>query len=480
MSSGGSVVRYDYRPHPGPQTLAHRMAADEVLYGGAAGGGKSRWARAMAVQYALRFPGIRAIIFRRTFPDLRRSVEGPLQLEMPPGVAAYNKADHVWTFRNGSVLELGHLSRDTDVEKYQGAEYQLMVFEEVTHFTRDQYMYMKSRLRAAGPVREALAAAGLRPRMIATGNPGGVGHLWVKRRFIDPAPAGQVFRVRPTSEEQSPGTRLFIPAKARDNPSLDPEYQDRLDQLPPDLRAALRDGDWDRLSGVRFTRWQRPVHVIAPEDLPLTPGQGVRAVGVDYGSSAPFAALWGAKLSDDLVVVYRELYIKGLTPAQQAEAIRAAEAEGERIPGARPIPLALDPSMWARSPDRPLAPVHDATPPEGSIARAYHDVFPGQLVKAWNDRVHGWTMVDEALRIRDDGLPRLLIYDTCVNLIRTLPALPRDKTRPEDVDTHAEDHAPDALRYLLGQLVGKAQPTKPDPLAVRTTPLTGGLRDQRF
>jgi len=251
--------------------------------------------------------------------------------------------------------------------------------------------------------------------------------------------------------------------------------------LPPDLRAALRDGDWDVLSGVRFKRWSRRHHVIEPEDLPLAHGQGLRAVGVDYGSSAPFAALWGVKLSDDLVVVYRELYLKGLTPQQQAKAIADAEAEDERIPGSRPIPIALDPSTWARSAEQPLARVQNDVPPAGSIARAYHDQFPGQVVKAWNERIAGWTLVDEHLRVRDDGLPRLLVYSTCVNLIRTLPALPRDKNRPEDIDTHTEDHAADALRYLLAQLAGKSRLQKTaEQSQPQQGPLTSGLRDAQF
>ena len=425
----------------------------------------SRFGRALAVLYALRFPGIKVIIFRRTFPQLRDAVEQPMRAELPPGLATYNKTDHTFTFRNGSMIQLGYLRHETDVENYQGAEWQLVIFEEVTHFTESQYLYMKSRLRAAGPVRAMLEAAGLRPRIVSTGNPGSIGHLWVKARFVDPAPPGTVFRVKPSDRDRNPGTRVFIPARATDNPSLNPEYIQELDQLPPDLRAALRDGDWDRLSGVRFESWDRAVHVIRPEDLPLTPGQGLRAVGVDYGSSAPFAALWGCKLSDDLVVIYRELYLKGLTPRQQAEAIRAAEAEAERIPDARPIPIALDPSTWARAADKPLAQVRNGIPPEGSIARAYHDVFPGQVVKAWNERVAGWALLDEHLRVRDDGLPRLLVYNTCTNLIRTLPALPRDARRPEDINTKAEDHAADSLRYLLAQLAGKhrADPDRPAP-----------------
>lgn len=476
----GAVVRYNYTPHPGPQTRAHEVAADEVFYGGAAGGGKSRWARAMAVLHCLRFPGIKVIIFRRTFPDLRRSVEEPMRAELPRALASYNKQDHTFTFANGSRLELAYLAKRDDVENYQGAEYQLVVFEELTHFTEDQYLYLKSRLRAAGRVRDMLEQAGLRPRMIATGNPGGVGHLWVKARFVDPAPPGVVFQTRPTAEEPNPGTRVYIPARATDNPSLDAGYLERLDALPPERRAALRDGDWDVLAGVRFASWRRGVHVIDPSELPLSPGEGLRAVGVDYGSSAPFAALWGCKLADDLVVVYRELYVKGLTPRQQAEAIRAAEAEDERIPGARPLPIALDPSTWARAADRPLATIRDGLPPVGSIARAYHDVFPGQVVKAWNDRVAGWTLVDEHLRVRGDGLPRLLVYNTCTNLIRTLPALPRDRVRVEDVDTKAEDHAADALRYLLAQLAGKSRAVPSRRPGEGADAVTADMRGREF
>lgn len=213
-------------------------------------------------------------------------------------------------------------------------------------------------------------------------------------------------------------------------------------------------------AGQRFRSFRRDVHVIDPEDLPLSLGGITRAVGVDYGLDAPFAALWGALLADDLIVVYRELYQAGLTPAEQADAILAAEAPGERAHG-RPIPVALDPSTWARNPHvkAPKAPgsvvidgTPDNVPPPGSIADAYRQRFGSQLVKARNDRLEGVASVAGKLRVRPDGLPRILIYSTCRNLIRTLPALPRDPKRPEDVDTKAEDHAYDALRYLVAEL----------------------------
>lgn len=448
-------VRYDYKPHEGPQTQAHALAVDELLYGGAAGGGKSRWARAMLVEFCLSIPGARAILFRRTFADLERSVVEPLLAEIPRELGRYNSSKHIWRFKNGSILELGHLQKRTDQEKYQGAEYQMVAFEEATHFTEDQYLYLKSRLRAAGDVADALAARGLRPRFIATANPGGIGHHWVKKRFVDPAPAGKVFRVRPTPGEPNTGTRLYLPARATDNPSLGKDYLDILDQLPEATRKALRDGDWDVLDGVRFPAFARQVHVIEPEDLPLPPGVGLRGVGIDYGSTAPFVALWGAKLADDLVVIYREVHKTGLTPRQQAALVASLEAPDERLPS-RPIPIALDRSMWSRGVDNPTAIGKDGAPPKGSIAYAYYEVFGDAITKSRSNRIEGAALVDEHLRVRDDGLPRLLIYSNCVNLIRTLPALPRSAKSPEDIDTTADDHDYDALRYLLQLLTGRS------------------------
>jgi hypothetical protein len=265
--------------------------------------------------------------------------------------------------------------------------------------------------------------------------------------------------------QPNPPTRCYVPATAMDNPSNDSGYMDQLNTLPETLRRALRDGDWNVMEGMRFPQWNIAHHVIEPSVLPVPHVGYPRAIGIDYGSSAPFAALWGAKMTDNLVVVYRELYKPGLTPRQQAELIRDSEADGERMPE-RPISMVLDPSMWAKSVNNPLAVSKDDAPPPGSIADAYYQVFGRSIGKARNERVGGWALVDEQLRVRDDGLPRLLIHSTCVNLIRTLPALPRDKKNPDDVDTTAEDHAPDALRYLLQELIGKGARTSPSAAAL--------------
>lgn len=471
------AVRVDYTPEP-RQAQAHGTLVDELLYGGAAGGGKSRFARAEALAFALQVAGSATLILRRSFPDLNRAggmIQG-LRLEVPRELGSYHTTDRTWTLRNGSTIELGYLGSDADVSNYQGAEYQLIIVDEVTQQTEFRYRYLLSRLRASGDLAQRMTAAGLRPRMIATGNPGGIGHGWVKARFIDPAPPSVVWRPAPSVEDPDPGTRCFIPARVTDNSHIDDGYKRKLDSLPDDERRALRDGDWDVYSGQRFRHFRRAIHVIDPEDLPLSLGGITRAVGVDYGLDAPYAALWGARLADGLIVVYREDYRPGLTPDQQARAIRDLEAPGERDIG-RPVPVALDPSTWARNPhvERPakgpgttvVANVDDAPPP-GSIAAAYRDVLGPAVVRAHNDRLAGVALISDKLRVRDDGLPRLLIYSTCRNLIRTLPALPRDPKRPEDVDTKAEDHAYDALRYLVNELerhTGPATPHDPEPLA---------------
>lgn len=474
------TVTYQYVPHP-RQQVAHNTIVGELLYGGAAGGGKSRWARAEAVRTCLLIPGARVALFRRTFPDLRRAVIDYLRAEMPPGVATYNVADHEWRFTNGSILELASLDLEGDIYKYQGAEYALVIFEEITQFTQRQYKYLLSRLRVAGQVLNHMRQLGLRPRALATGNPGGVGHQWVRARWIDPAPPGTAFTPTPTVDEPEPLRRCYIPARVADNPSIDLDaYNRQLGALDPAMRRALRHGDWDILEGVRYPQWRRQTHVITPDQMPLPLVGYPRAVGVDYGMTAPFAALWGALLPDNLIVIYRELYQTGLTPTEQAEAIRDAEQPGERT-RSRPLPVALDPACWARAATNPTA--HGTNgPPPGSIAHAYRHTLGATVVKANNSRLAGWSLVDEHLRVRADGLPRLLVYDTCINLIRTLPALPRAKNNPEDVDTHTDDHIADALRYLLQQLAPGGIPrVAPDPAAARPEPaLTAGVDTKRW
>lgn len=467
-------VRIAYTPTP-MQAKFHQASAAEVLYGGAAGGGKSAATRHEAVAFALEVPGSRQVIIRRTWPDLNRDMLPKMRLEVPPQLATYNANDHEWRFTNGSVIELGYMANDADVARFQGAEYQRCYVDEAGQHTEYRLRYLMSRLRAAGDVKARMTALGYEPAMRLTANPGGVGHAYLKARFIDPHPHGHEWTPEPDAQDPNPGTRLYIPARVTDNPHLDASYEQRLDALPEDERRALRDGDWDVYAGMRFGDWRRDTHVIPYDDIAdlVRPGAAlVRAVGVDYGMDAPFAALWGVKAHDGLVIIYRELYQAGLTPAEQAALIRDAEAEGEVDErGGRMSPIAVDPSTWARNPNQVRAPagavgqLDDGAPPVGSIADTYRRVLGGRVVKARNERLASIAMIADKLRVRRDGAPRLLVADTCLNLIRTLPALPRDRRNPELFDTGAEDHAVDAARYLLMQLEGQH-------------PVEGGRRSQ--
>ncbi len=479
-----TTVAYSYVPTP-KQLLAHRTMAGEILFGGAAGGGKSKAGRAEAIRMAVMVPGSLTYVFRRTFPQLQQDVIPKFRDEMPPGVATYNRSEHTWYFANGSRIVLGHMQNEDDVDNYLSSEPSLCVFEELTQFTEDQYRRMRGRLRAAGPVLARLNQLGWVCRSFATSNPAGPGHGWVKIRFIDPGIKNVPWTPPSTVEELNPVTRCFIPAKLEDNPHMDPGYAQRLDNLEPGLRKAYRDGDWDILKGVRFTQWRASIHTVTPEQLPIPIIDFPRVLAIDWGIEAPFAALWMTLLNDGLIFVYRELYATGLTTLEQCELIKASEQDGERIPG-RPLPLVMDPSMWSRthiSPPRDLDPVKDWAP-LGSQARVYQDAFGrGNVKRAMNARVAGWALLDEHLRVRADGLPRLLVSTECRNLIRTLPSLPRAKTNPEDVLTTAEDHLADCVRYGVFELAGGgARRTTTLPAADQPVygNVTAGLQTTQF
>lgn len=452
----GTAWAYPYTPSA-RQEVMHRLQPDELLFGGAAGGGKTAGLIAAAVTLCLLVPGAKALVLRRTFPQLEQEVIPRLREAVPEHIAHYYPGSHTMLFKaSGARLLLGHLETAADVYNYQGAEFQLVCWDELTQFQAWEYDYLSSRVRAAGAVANRMRNLGLRPRMMSTANPGGIGHTWVRRRFVDPGIRDRVFQGIDDEGNPEDITRAYVPAKATDNPHLDLDaYMRRLSRLDPTLRRALRDGDWDILEGVRFGQWRDGLHTVEPGviDVPLIGYP--RAVGVDYGSTAPFVALWGVRLNDGLIYVYRELYRTGLTPRQQAELMLQAEEHGERLPS-RPIRVALDPSTWAHAATDPVAQVMGDIPPVGSIARPYWEAFGGSLVKARNDRKAGAALIDEGLLVRDDGFPRLIVSRDCPNLIRTLPTLVRSRTEPEDVSQHPvkqDDHAYDALRYLLMELV---------------------------
>ncbi|MCQ9384429.1 terminase large subunit domain-containing protein [Brevibacterium moorei] len=470
------------------QRLALSLDVDELLFGGSAGGGKSYALIAAGLRMCRLVPGSAVLLLRRTHQELhelRRRI-GEYATE-----ATFNKGEAIFYFPNGSEFRLGHAQYDDDVQKWQGAELQLLLVDELTQFTKYQYTYLRGRLRASGTVLQKMNELGIRPHSLATANPGGIGHAWVKQRFISPAPAFQRFRT------QTGTVRAYVPSRLTDNPHLDQQaYLQALSGLDPVMRRAMIEGDWDILLGsVRFPQWRRDLHVVEPEDYPLELVGHPRAVGVDYGVADPFAAVWGALMPDGTVVIYRELMETDMTASQQAQLILDSEAEGERDRG-RPVPVAADRSMWNRmgNSGAKLAPGSDA-PDKGSIAYEYYKRFGGQLHRSNSDRLAGWAMIDELLRPRPcegscgredcPGHPRLVVYSTCVNVIRDLPSLPRDKRNPEDAATHnVNDHVPDALRYLVMELVLRGQRRSSLESVAgrreRVRSVSAGLRDRGF
>lgn len=405
--------------------------ADEVLFGGAAGGGKSYGQLVDALLFALKHPGSHQLMLRRTYPELEKSIiRTSLQL-FPQDCAKYNASNHVWTFANGSVVDFGNCEAEKDVYRYQSAEYDVIRFDELTHFTREMYVYLMSRVRGAN---------GYPKQIKSSTNPGGVGHTWVKARFIDVAPPGEVYTW--TDDLGDAHTRLFIPARVDDNVFLmrdDPNYKRRLQTLDGDDRRALLYGDWDLQAGAYFDEWRRETHVVKPYPLP----DGVRRyIAIDYGLDM-LAALWCAVDALGYVTVYREVYQPNLIIDEAARTILRVMDAGERA------------QITAVFAPRDLFNRRQET--GKSVADRFAEMgLP--LYKVSNSREAGWYELKRYLHPQTDEFgdvrPKLTVFETCRNLIRTLPALQHDDKRPNDVagEPHELTHAPDALRYFCDGL----------------------------
>ena len=408
-----------FKANEGPQEDFLAAAETDVLYGGAAGGGKSYAMLVDPLRYAHR-PAHRGLIIRRSMPELRELIDKSRELypKAFPG-CKYKEVEKLWNFPSGAKIEFGFLERDADVYRYQGQAYSWIGFDEITHLpTEFAWNYLASRLRTTD--------SSITPYMRCTANPGGAGATWVKKRYIDPQPAN-------TSFEGADGlTRKFIPARLQDNPFLatDGRYEKMLQALPPTQRQQLLEGNWDVAEGAAFTEFNPLDHVITPFELPM---HWERIKGIDYGYASESACVWGAvDPSDGTLIIYRELYRKGLLGTELAEMLTNMELED-------PFSVAgvLDTACWSRT--------GTTGPTVGeTLQRAGH-----KLRRADKNRIQGKIQIHEYLKITQSGRPRIQIFNTCPNLIRELQSIPLDKSNPEDVNTHAPDHAYDALRYLI-------------------------------
>jgi len=408
-----------FRPNDGPQTDFLAASETDVLYGGAAGGGKSYAMLVDPLRFAHR-AAHRALILRRSMPELRELIDKSREL-YPKGCPGckYKEVEKLWNFPSGAKIEFGFLERDADVYRYQGQAYSWIGFDEITHqATEFSWNYLASRLRTTDPE--------IIPYMRCTANPGGVGAHWVKKRYIDPSPPYESFKGADGL------TRKFIPARLDDNPYLanDGRYEQMLKALPPTQRRQLLEGDWEVAEGAAFTEFDRNLHVIEPFEIPM---HWERIKGIDYGYASESACVWGAVDKDDgTLIIYRELYRKGLLGTDLAHIISEMELNDPMS-----VPGVLDTACWNRT--------GQTGPTVGeTLVKAGH-----KLRRADKNRVAGKIQIHEYLKTQQSGRPKIQIFNTCPNLIRELQSIPLDKSNPEDVDTHAPDHAYDALRYLI-------------------------------
>lgn len=386
-----------------------------VAYGGARGGGKSHVLRIKAIGGALTYPGIRILIVRREYPELEQGLIIPMRKMVPGEVAAYNGTMRMFTFVNGSIIKFGHYGAGDDLE-YQGQEYDWIFIDEATQFTESQFRTLGACLRGATKVPR---------RMYLTCNPGGIGHAWVKRLFVD----------KEYQDGEKEEDYLFIHATIDDNPQLlegSPEYRQMLDLLPEDVRRAWRYGDWNALAGTYFPEFQKDTHVIEP--FYRIPDEWKKYRAFDYGLDM-FACLWVAVDFDGRCYVYREVQQKNLIVSEAAQLALSLTPPNERIEF-----TIAPPDMWNRQKDSGK-----------SMAEIFAQNGVG-LIRASNNRVQGWMAEKEMLKPlkSKDDKPGLLVTNDCRGLIRNIMLIQRDEKNPSDcaTDPHDITHINDALRYF--------------------------------
>lgn len=403
-----------------------------VAYGGSRGGGKSWAVRQKAMLLAINYPGIKIIILRRTFPELRENHINPLLSDLF-GIATYKETDKAFTFPNGSRLRFGYCDSENDVLQYQGQEFDIIFIDEATQFTEYQFNTLTACLRGANSFPK---------RMYLTCNPGGIGHEWVKRLFID----------KQYKDKENPSDYTFIAARVYDNKALvetDTGYISMLENLPEDLRRAWLEGDWNVFVGQYFTEFRTDIHVIEPCEISK---DWRRYRALDYGLDM-LACYWIAVDAHNRAYVYKELYQSNLLPSNAAKLILEMTAKDEYI-----YETFAPPDLWNRQKDSGK-----------SIAELYYENGV-RFTKVDNSRIQGWVNLKEWLKPYSDetgaAIADLRIFRNCDNLIRTIPMLQFDKKDPNDVATepHEITHAPDAIRYFCaGRPKGKAI-KKPKPI----------------
>lgn len=429
-----------------------RSKRRKIAYGGARGGGKSWVVRVKAVLLALQYPGIKILIMRRTYADLWQNHIAEIRKMVEPNIAVYRDSEKSMVFPQGSRIRFGYCAAESDVLQYQGQEYDIMFLEEATQFTEYMYNCLVASNRGANDFPH---------RIYLTCNPGGVGHAWVKRLFID----------RDYTDAENPDDYEFISAKVYDNTVLlekDPDYVRMLETLPEDMRRAWLDGDWNVFAGQFFREWRDDIHVIDPIEIPAW---WRRYFAMDYGLDM-LAGYWIAVDGEGQAYVYREIYESGLIASDAAKKVADLTA-GEEIDQ-----YLAPPDLWNRRND---------------TGRSVADIFSEQgipLSMVSNDRINGWQDMHEWLKPYDtrdavtgEGKKTagLRFFRSCRNAIRTIPMVQYDEHKANDVagNPHELTHAPDAIRYFCsgrpfaGKPPGKKKQLPPE---LRTNEEQGGYQ----
>ncbi len=428
-----------FKPNPGPQTQYLASSEREVLYGGAAGGGKSYATLADPLR-SLNDPDFSGLLVRHTTEELRELIQKSQELypKAIPGIK-WSERKSQWTTPRGGKLWMSYLDRDTDVMRYQGQAFNYIAFDELTQWSSPfAWDYMRSRLRTASP--------NLSLYMRATTNPGGSGHSWVKKMFIDPAKPNTPFWAtnietgnrlefpRGHSKEGEPlFKRRFIPASLFDNPYLadSGDYEAMLLSLPDHQRKQLLEGDWDVNEGAAFPEFNRKIHVVDNYDIPRS---WTKFRSCDYGYGSWTGVLWFAVTPSEQLVVYREMYVTKVTATDLADMILEAEEDDGTIRYG-----VLDSSLWHKRGDTGPS-LAEQMNMKGCRWRP-SDRSRGSRVAGKNE-IHRRLQVDE---FTEES--QLVFFSTCTHTIAQIPSIPLDKRNLEDVDTNAEDHLYDALRY---------------------------------
>jgi len=454
-------VDFPYIPQP-RQQLAHASTADEIFYGGAAGGGKSAWLGWDAIDFCAKIPELNAFMFRRTFAQLRMNHIMQLKRDIPDELAIWNESAKEFRFYNGSILIFRHCEHEGDLDDMQGAEIHWGGIDEAAQFTPNMLGYIRSRIRLGRAEERILRLAEndpsflhyieKLPRLCLGSNPGGEAHHYLKANYIDPAPAETVFEDRFISEltgKEIIKTKIFIPAKMTDNRFLDAGYEIQFSDLPKWQQAQLVSGDWNIVPGSFFDCYNSNLHVVAPFAIP-TWWQRFRSL--DWGYATPFSVGWWAVADDTKVTAkdgveyqfepgtiirYREWYgakkdrknsgylNQGLRmePEKVAEQIRMMET-GETIAYG-----VADPSLWRGR--------------DGGKSNA--ERFAEKRIywqPAANDRQAGSTQMYARMNTNT-----LFVFDTCTEFQRLVPAVVTDEKKPEEYKKVGEDHLPDEVRY---------------------------------